>query len=670
MVQTTTYSQYGSILRARHYLLEEQETDGSVQNDRSLNNLSKTAWYNAYLLMNFGIEVDKPEKLTENHVKQIATDIHEVVPASFYTNPQDTKYFTQEELAVEQIVSYFAYGSNLGRIEVFKKNLPQYIKGSELVLRTFYIISEAEARGILRDIVENYCAYTRPFSVDEQREFLSLYSDFYDNSLEIKCKDNIFKLLDKDLTLARFLDKKALVKYSIQNLGERSFNGYTKDIKVTKVLDTIAKCLPLVKDCPLSKKQAKYYNKLLKLCNSALPRATNIKSPDKWAMEALRNNNVLQAASIYAANGSMLERRLKMLLSRATLAEGIEIINMISNKNPIVLYQLLSALTTEDRGPRVFTFNVPTTYGGTKIVKHTETDYETTWRKSRLDPGLVSYLSEFIINKIKSYYKELPAFGKVYVADNFYKIALPTNTSAGDKGLDVLPTGSRVPCRFSKVRTFVYWNNAFDIDSSLVIVDKSDNINCVGWFGGRTLYADGIQWSGDITGFNGAEYFDIDLDNLKARGVKYVIQTFHGFNSSLNCGEIWAGYQVKDNLKTTAWDPKNIEMQFKVFGESRGCIAFAIDVQAQEVIILNQIVADDSRVVRPSGFDVIKKYLKPEFLNINIGIIAESRGLLTANPAEADVIFDDTFVPDDEIEANPKVIRSWELEKLVALVNE
>jgi hypothetical protein len=284
-------------------------------------------------------------------------------------------------------------------------------------------------------------------------------------------------------------------------------------------------------------------------------------------------------------------------------------------------------------------------------------------------------LSDICVEKIKDYYRSLPTFGKVYVADNFYKLGIPTNTSASGKGIDVLPTGSRMLVNGSKVRTFVHWKDAFDIDSSLIIVDKDNDITTQGWFNyGSKHFGNDILFSGDITGANGAEYFDIDLDALATKGYKYVIQTFHGYMSKLNSGEIYAGYQNKENFNTKAWDPKNIEMQFKVFGDSRACVAFAIDIQTREVIILNQIMESDDRVVRSDGFKTIEKYLQPDYLTVNIGMIAACRGELVSDPAEANVVFDDTYV--QTVEENEfadvteqDIIRSYELEKLVSFVN-
>lgn len=649
-MQNTTLE---NILLSRRYLIST--SDQAVANNTYLN---------AYLLVNFGIEVDKPELLTKEMVEQISDKFHLNVPKSFYINPQDTKLFSCDELLLEQLVSYFAYGSDLGRVELFKKVLPTYVVGDEIKLRTFYIVSAEEAEELLIKLTENYCAYTRPFSLEELDEFMVLYTNHFYHETEIACKDNIFALLPYDETFARFLDKKDIVKLSIKRFGDSAnFSRLSKKDIETSFAD-IVKYIPYVKSCPMSKKQAKYFNKIVSLCGLKLPKETNKYSPDQRALKLLAAGDVVGAAKIYADSGSMLERRIKMLISRATLNEALEIINMLPAVNPVVLHQLMSTIAS-DSDVRTFRF-----FRNNKVRVHQETPYEAMHRKTKLPQVTRDFLANACLNKIKEYYANLPNLGKIYIADNFYTLGVPTNTSASGKGIDVVPTGSRLPCTGNFIRTFVHWKDAFDIDSSLIIVGADDELKTMGWFSYYSKpYGNAILFSGDVTSSNGAEYFDIDLESLAARGCKYVVQTFHGYCDTLDHGEIYAGYQNKENLSTTAWDPKNIEMQFRVKGESRGCIAFAIDIQTREIIILNQIIESDERIVNPAGFKTIERYLQPSYLTVNVGLIAECRGVRVADPAEADVVFDDTYIPENTEENTQQIIRSYELEKLVAFVN-
>ena len=638
------------ILLARHYLVDEGAQEP----------IEKVAYYNAFLLSNFGIIVDKPHKLTLGMVETISNLFRLDVPASFYKNPQDTKYFTCAELLVEQLVSYFLVETGTGiynRVEIFDKDLPQYKVGNEIKLREFKIIDEQEMNEVLYSITDSFCKYTRPFGGDELQEFLCLVKEGFYQDQEIKCRDNIFNLLTYDVSFARHLDKKDMVKLSVAWLGEQKEFRNIDNAN----LDLIKRALPLARNCPMSKKQAKYYNKLLKICNINGVQASNECSPYRLAKKALDEGDVLGAAEIYAANGSLLERNIKYLLSRATPKEAIAILDMLPAKNPIALHQMTTSIANDNGANRTFSFTK-----NNRVKSHTETEYEARWRKSRLNAATAKLLHDYSMDKIKDYYTGLAPLGKVYVSDAFFKLGVPTNTSAGNKGIDVSPTGSRVLIPTDKVRTFVYWNNAFDIDASLTLVgdNKTDTIY-FGNYSGKP-FGTSILFSGDCRDRNGAEYYDISLGELKSKGYKYVLYHINGYASDLNSGDIFCGYQNKEDFETKAWDPKNIALQFRVKGKSRAALAFAIDLETNELVVLNLVEESFNRVMSVKDFDNIKKYLAPDFLEVNMGLIASYRAAeLVTTPEEADIIFDNNYKPT----VAQKVIRAYELEKLVALAN-
>ena len=634
------------ILIKRHYLVSTAE-----QGDKKL-----AAYYSAFLFSNFGILTDKPYLLTKEMVNEIKDLYRLDVPASYFKNPQDMKYYTREELLIEQLVSYFfAYGAEDSHVKLFDKVLPEYDLGEEIKVRDFKILNAVEATQVLKSIMQDYCAYKRPWSEDEYNEFITLYEGAYYENYPLLCADNALRLLPLDIEFARFMYKKDLVKYSIYVCGEhRQF-----DIPVN-VLDIIRQALPLVKDCPMTKKQAKYFNTLVKKAGIKLTRKTsNFHSPYRLATEALNKGDILGAAHIYAANGSLLERNLKMLISRANPMEATEIVKLIPNTNPIVLYQLMSTLTADDGNARTFAF----TKNGL-VRKHTETDYETKWRKSKLNDSTRKFLHDACMNQIKAGYEAQESLGKVYIAENFYKLGVPVNTSASGKGIDVLPLGSRMLITGDYIRTFVHWEKAFDIDSSLIVVDDEGKAQTM-YFGNASSkpFGNSILFSGDVTSQNGTEYYDIRLAEMKAKGYKYIISTFHGFCSNLNSGEIYCGYQNKDNLETKAWDPKNIELKIHVKGDTRAFLAFGIDLETNEIVIFNQLKDDDARVVRAEDLKIVLKYLDPAFLELSMGKVISYRGEVVTTPEEADVIFADDIKPAE----NQKVVRSWEVEKLVSI---
>jgi hypothetical protein len=416
----------------------------------------------------------------------------------------------------------------------------------------------------------------------------------------------------------------------------------------------------------MSKKQAKYFNTLVKYTKANVKRASNAASPNKLAIEKIKAGDVVGAAEIFAKSGSLLERNLKFLLSRANPVEAVKILDMLSDNNPAVLYQLMSTVTADTTEARTFTF-----FAKNKIKTHFESDYEARWRKSRLNDATKKLVHDTCFEKIANHYKNAEKLGKVYISDNFYKVAMPVNTSASGKGIDVPATGTRLPITGTKIRSFVHWEDVYDIDSSAVLEDSDGRLSHINFtnYSSRT-YNGAARFSGDVTSDNGTEYFDLDLESLRTQGIKRVVFTFHGFRSTLNDGEIYCGYQNKEDFNTKAWDPKNIELKIHVKGEKRAYVAFAVDLGTNEIIVLNLMRDDDNRIVSPKDFEAIAAFMDPAKLELNMGLIAEWRGEVVEDPYEADVVFSDNYSwPEDFENTNQKVIRSFDVEKLNAIAN-
>ena len=624
------------------------------------------AYLNAFLLSNFGIVVDKPELLTKEMVKDISDVYRLNVPKSYFANPQDTKFYTAEELMVEQCISYFlAYGAEDSHVHIFDKELPEYPVGEEIKIREFRILDAEEAACELIEIAKAYAAYKRPWGLDEQVEFVELYNEGCYNlaTMPILCGDNAVFMLDRNVEFARFLFKKDVVKLSVAAAGEQ------KELKLdAKTRKLISDIIPLVKDCPMSKKQAKYFNTLVKITGAKVKKADNKKSPNRIALEKLNSGDVMGAAEVFAKNGSLLERNLKFLLSRANPREAVKILDMLSNENPTILYQMMSTVLADTEEARTFSF-----YAKNRVKTHVETEYEARWRKSRLNDATKKLVHDTCFEKIAEHYVNTESLGKVYIAPNFYKVAMPVNTSASGKGIDVPATGTRLPITGTKIRSFVHWEDARDIDSSVVLEKVDGNLEYINFTNYHYRdYNGAARFSGDVTSYSGTEYFDLDLVSLKKQGIKRVVFTFHGFGSTLDMGEIYCGYQNKANFNTKAWDPKNIELKIHVKGEKRAYVGFAVDIETNEIIVLNLLRDDDSQVCRPKDFQAVAAFMDPAKLELNMGAIAEWRAAeVVETPEEADVVFADDYVAkevelvDDE---TPKpaqvVIRSFDVEKL------
>lgn len=637
----------------------------------SLQGEDKAPNYASYLLYKFGVEVDKPQLLNKENVNTISKFYGTNIPKGFYDNPQDLKYFTCEELILEQLVSYFKIAINgttsdnkevFDRVELFKKALPHYTEGDEVVLRQYKIINNDEADAILSQIMADYCSYTRPWSNDETAEVEWLYINGYYNNHHVGCKDNAIAMFlnYKTDVFAKMLDLKDVVKLSVEMKNEVKNN-----LKYTTSEQTILQCaLKNAYRCPLSKKQAKYLNTIAKKIGVKIDKASNKQSPYRLAKQYIDKGNVLEAAKAFATNGSLLERNLVWLLSRADANECQQIVDMIKYDNPIVLYQLLQGIIEDNYSePRTFSF-----YKNKLLKNHQETEYEHKYRKSILSIGTKSMLNNILIDKIRQAYENKPKLGNIYISEEFKNIPLPTNTSSTGSGLDVMPAGSRLKITDDYIRAFCYWNDAFDIDTSSIMANEDFSKQDVLFFGNysQKAFGNSALCSGDDRGYNGAEYQDFRLSELAELGYKYVIYVLNGYGSPLNHGNIYCGYQNKSDLDTKAWSAKNMAIKINVKGNSRQYYGFAIDLESREIIILNQIIDSNQRVISTKDIGTIKKYLSKDYLQVfNMYELLCCRGTLVDNPEDADVVFDRDYIAKE----NQTAIKPYEIEKLVSLLN-
>lgn len=626
------------------------------------------AYLVAKLINQFGVFVDKPELLSNDNVKTIAEFYDTTIPNGFYKNPQDLKYFTTDELLLEQLISYINISVNgeysidenvFERIELFSKVLPNYRKGSEINLRKYSLITSADADKFLKELAVSFCNYSRPWSTDEFVEFKWLYLNGFYNNQYIKCRDNVIDLFleFKNIEIAKMLDKKDVVKMSISKYGKcRNLDIPDED----KIVFDIA--INNASNCPMSLSQSKYYNSLLKNLKSDNSFVDNSNSPFKEALALLKNGDVVGASKVFANNGSLLERNLVFLLSRANFEEASQIIDMLKADNPIVLMQLLVGIINDDYSSnRTFSF-----YSNKTLKTHYETEKEFKYRKSRLTIGMKKHLINKIDEKIKSYYSNKPRLGKIFISDEFKRVGIPFNTSAMGMGLDVLPTGSRLDITADYIRTFCYWHKLFDVDMSVIFINKKGEQHTFYWGNySKKLFGKSALSSGDNRKKDGAEFNDFRINELKELGYTKAIVVLNGYGGKLDKGEIYCGYQNKEDLETQAWQPNNIALKIHVKGDTYCYVAFAIDFETNEIIIVNQNISSNNIVVDEENIVGIKRYLDKNYIeNFNMYKIICNLGEVVDNIQEADII----FASESDILKHQKLIKPFEIEKLVELL--
>lgn len=621
------------------------------------------------LLESFGIMISQPALAADSHVKLAASILQTRVPAAFYDNPQDTRFYTADELFLEQLVSYIRVelmdGVNSENLEtfkrmpLFKKALPKYKNSEESVIRLFKVVTDEEADNILKGILLDYSVYTRAWSIDESKE-VDLLLKYVGTIPTVKSRDNDMFLyaLTGETKFAQMLDKKDVVKLSTSLFGGE-YKTLPQNDNIKKLLKAaVENCF----DCALTKKQAKFYNTILKYTESKAPRESNEKSVYKKVVKLMADNKVIEAAEELSKHGSMLERNLVWLISRAKSDQINKIISYVKVNNPIVLLQLMADIDSGQE-PRTFQF---TSYG--RVKKHVETEYETKWRKSRLSLGVREKLKEAVKNKIQQHYNSLPKLGKIFIAEDCKKVGIPFNTSSSGKGIGVLPTSSRIKLNKSNVRTFVHWEEIYDVDASLTILDYDLEVIESIYFGNYSskLFGDSLLFSGDDRSNNGVEYFDIKVDEVAEHNseARYAIYSINGFDSCFNNGKTVAGYQNLEDLDTKVWNAKNIAFQMNVKGNSRSFVVFAIDLLTKELIVLNQMNNNQNAVISPSNILAVKRYLVQEETN-NMAFILEQRGDIVDSPEEADFVFASSM---ENLTDGQVLVKPTDIEALVKLI--
>lgn len=644
------------LLLRRYVILEDGKSSDSYR------------YYAAYLFSHFGVIVDKPEKLSDETFKAFCRFFCVCVPPAWLANPQDLKFYSSDEVIAEQILSYFlAYGEDDSHVRLFDKELPEYVPGTDVKIREYKVVDDTLADEILDRAMDAYQAYSRPWSQDEEDEIYSMISLGHTFQGAPRCKDNICSLIlsgihDYDSALSL----KDLIKVSTAMVGPNR-----KELRFDDQQKEALKAAWLAidhYDSNLSKKQSKCVRAILKSIGVG-----------DWDDEQLRKDAVdrkivkilkhggdpVEAAEICAESGSKLQRHLVWILSRCKTEEQRNaVLEKVSASNPIALIQLLSKKSWE-KAPRQFSFK-----GQDKLTHiHCETEDEAAKRRSILSEEAGKELEAALHAKALAGFASFKRIGKAYVAPAFDKIALPINTSSSGKGIDCVPSGSRLPIGKDKIRTFVWWKDACDIDSTLTLVKDDLNTTYVNFsnFAWELKHElEGAVWfSGDVTSRDGSEYFDLDLNELKARGYKYVIQSFHGYCDALDVGEIKAGYQEKTDLMTTAWDPKDIAFQMHVCGKTRACLAFAIDIDANEIVVLNDMVADDSRVISRRTQSAALSKISAKALPFSMADVIRMRAEIVDDPKDADIVFSSDSV---ELKDGQRQVRPSDVELLAKLL--
>lgn len=214
--------------------------------------------------------------------------------------------------------------------------------------------------------------------------------------------------------------------------------------------------------------------------------------------------------------------------------------------------------------------------------------------------------------------------------------------------------GTRFPVEGDTVRLFLQWGEGLpaqhlDMDLSCKVAYENKTEFC----SYSQLVIPGCKHSGDIQQIphkvGTAEYIDIDLKELSARGAEYVSFTCNAYTSGELAPNLVVGWMnskspMKISRKGVAYDPTAVQHQVRIKKSlGKGMVFGILDIEQREVIWLE--MSFDGQVVQNLNSIDVKTLLRKLDAKFKIGTLlelkAEVQGLeIVEDASHADEVYD------------------------------
>ncbi|MCR5661554.1 MAG: hypothetical protein K6G50_05440 [bacterium] len=684
-------SVYKDFLFTKHYLVNDNLSEEASQNTEK--NIFETLFALANL---FNIKIIKGKELAlSDMISYASKQLGEKVPKPFYKGfPQSVRELSPDQLLFDQMLHYtITYGfgdfSEVGH-SVFEENFQRTAFKENAEIKEFSIITEKEAAIIIAETVKNLLESTRPLSTKQYELVKSYIADYNYSPKNIASKNTCVKLLNdtRNLSLAKFLNLSDVIKLT----EELNFQNYkNKNIKKLNLKNQDRKFIASVIDYLIMEEKIdtvtcfekkKLWAGLLHHLHYHAP--TEDGTSFVKAMRGKENHSIYSAfekqiaeknikLAVEALNNgkgsAAVLRNLDFILSRCETDDDWQFVtDRITSSNLIVLMQLFMhySLYPETVQPRAFKF---TKFNMLKV--HFETEDEWHKRKSQITKQKANMLAEKLLAIIKEQLKG--RLGKVYIAPNMNKYALPVQENTSQGGFGVLPRGSRLEMGpMKKLRAFTYWEKVDDIDLSVIGLTEDKKQMEFSWRTMACNQSEAITYSGDETsGYDGgSEYFDVNIEQFKAKypEIRYLIfcdNVFSGFNfDECFCK---AGYMKRDiDDSGQVYEPKTVKSSFLVNCSSTFAYLFGIDLKTNEFVWINTAKTGNTRVAgtTPMAF-LIDYFHAADILNMQSFFEMMAQEVVT-DIAQAEVIVTDKT---GDYPEGAEVIREYDFEKMIALIN-
>ncbi len=381
--------------------------------------------------------------------------------------------------------------------------------------------------------------------------------------------------------------------------------------------------------------------------------------------QALATGDMAGAAKALEARPGEYARRLDVLLRKSVEPEALlsRFAELVPRVSTAVLLQVLAHFKARGEHGRLRVF-----FPKGKIANV----FALSDHRVAIDARVLQQVVEGCEVALQARFAQLPSLGRCYVAPALANYVVPLAQRAASKTLRTFARGSRIPMPEGDfVRLFLWWMNGrsrVDIDLSVVLY--GDDYRYVDTIAFYNLRSWGAYHSGDIVDApkGAAEFIDLDLQMLRARGVRFVMMSVNSYSGQAYCDlpECFAGWMSRTNLNSgEPFEARTVVDRVDLASDAHISLPLVLDLQRREVLWADIALREYPRFANSvagnlAGVSLMLRALhemvKPD-LHTLMSLHARARGTLVDDPAKAETRFgtarDSTVTPldGDEIRA-------------------
>lgn len=278
-------------------------------------------------------------------------------------------------------------------------------------------------------------------------------------------------------------------------------------------------------------------------------------------------------------------------------------------------------------------------------------------RRAAIDERIAQQVVQGCEEALLARFAQLPPLGRCYVDPALASYVVPLAQRAASKTLRTFARGSRIPVPDGGfIRLFLWWMNdrsRVDIDLSVVLYgDDYRYMDTVAFYNLRSW---GAHHSGDIVDApkGAAEFIDLDLQMLRARGVRFVVMCVNSYSGQAYCDlpECFAGWMSRMNLNSgEPFEARTVVDRVDLASDAHISLPLVLDLQRREVLWADIALQEHPRFANSVASNLagvslmlraLHEMVKPDMHTL-LSLHARARGTVVDSHENADTRFGTT----------------------------